>query len=130
MKPADSELLTRALAPIVDELLTPALIVDLDAVAHNLAATLARVGGPSRWRPHLKTCKQAVIVELMLAAGLRHFKVATVDELDLLLRTAAASGAHDVDVLFAFPASRAALRAVLTAAAGSSARVSVLADSP
>src|SRR5690606_38026019 len=66
----------------------------------------------------------------MLAAGLRHFKVATVDELDLLLRTAAASGAHDVDVLFAFPASRAALRAVLTAAAGSSARVSVLADSP
>lgn len=128
MKAADSESLTRALAPILDELLTPALVVDLDAVAHNLAAMIERVGGPSRWRPHLKTCKQAVIVELMLAAGLRHFKVATADELALVLQTA--SGVDDVDVLFAFPASRAALRAVLALARTSPARVTVLADSP
>jgi D-serine deaminase-like pyridoxal phosphate-dependent protein len=122
-----SESLTRALAPILDELLTPALIIDLDAVAHNLAATIERLGGPSRWRPHLKTCKQAVVIELMLAAGLRHFKVATVDELDLLLHT---TRGHDVDVLFAFPAVRASLRAVLSLARASSARVIVLADSP
>ena len=133
MEPPTSESLSRALAPILEDLLTPALIVDLDAVAHNLAATLERVGGPARWRPHLKTCKQAVVVELMLAAGLRHFKVATVDELDLLLRAAArviGPDAAPIDVMFAYPASRPSLRAVLALARSSSARLIVLADSP
>jgi D-serine deaminase-like pyridoxal phosphate-dependent protein len=130
VEPPSSASLTRALAPILDELLTPALIIELDAVAHNLAATLARLGGPGRWRPHLKTCKQAVVIELMLAAGLRHFKVATVDELDLLLRTAAEQGAEAIDLLFAYPASRPSLRAVLALAGPSSARVTLLADSP
>lgn len=130
MEPVQSESLTAALEPILDELITPALVVDLDAVAHNLAAAIARLGGPHRWRPHLKTCKQAVVISLMLAAGLRHFKVATADELELLLRTAEQAGAEDVDVLFAYPASRAALRAVLSLAHTSSARVCVLADSP
>lgn len=130
MEPARSETLTRALAPLLDELLTPALVIDLDAVAHNLAAAIARIGDPQRWRPHLKTCKQAVVVELMLDAGLRYFKVATPDELDLLLRTAAERRAEGVDVLFAYPATRASLRAVLSLARTSSARVTVLADSP
>jgi D-serine deaminase-like pyridoxal phosphate-dependent protein len=127
VEPAQSESLTRALAPLLDELLTPALVVDLDAVAHNIAATIERVGGPQRWRPHLKTCKQAVIVAQMLDAGLRHFKVATPDELDLLLQTAAK--VEGVDVLFAYPAARATLRAVLSLARASTARVCVLADS-
>lgn len=131
MESGQSESLTRALAPMLDELLTPALVIDLDAVAHNIAATIERVGGPDRWRPHLKTCKQAVVIALMLDAGLRHFKVATPDELDLLLQTAAAhAGAEAVDVLFAYPASRAALAAVLSLARTSTARVTVLADSP
>lgn len=123
-----SETLTRALAPILDELLTPALVVDLDAVDHNLAATIARIGGPSRWRPHLKTSKQAVVIERMIEHGLRHFKVATVDELDLLLRTPSLPA--EVDVLFAFPAAHASLRAVLSLARASATRVILLADSP
>lgn len=125
-----SESLTRALAPLLDELLTPALVIDLDAAAHNIAATIERVGGPDRWRPHLKTCKQAVIIELLLAAGVHHFKVATPDELDLLLRTAAQQRVEAIDVLFAYPPSRASLRSVLSLAQASTARVSVLADSP
>ena len=120
--------LTQALSTVLDELLTPALVIDLDAVAHNLRATLARVGGPARWRPHIKTCKQAVILEAMLDAGLDAFKVATCDELALLLETA---GERRVDVLVAYPAQPAALRAVLAlAAAHPSARVQLLADSP
>ncbi|WP_165704068.1 alanine racemase [Enhygromyxa salina] len=123
-----SEGLDQALAPCLDRLITPALVIDLDAVQANLAATLRRVGGPQRWRPHLKTSKQAVIIELMLDAGLRSFKVATCDELALLLRTA---GPRAVDVLFAYPAQRASLSAVLALArAHAGSRVQVLADSP
>ena len=123
-----SDDLTRALAPFLERLITPALVIDLDAVAHNLAATIARVGAPERWRPHLKTGKQAVIVAAMLAAGLRHFKVATCDELELLLTTAAGT---PVDVLLAYPAQRASLTAALGLAdAHPQARVVLLADSP
>ena len=126
--PSPSETLDQALAPCMDQLITPALVIDLDAVAANLAATIKRVGGPGRWRPHLKTSKQAVIIELMLDAGLRRFKVATCDELELLLRTA---GPRAVDVLFAYPAQRASLRAALgLARAHAHARVQLLADSP
>ncbi|PRP90850.1 D-threonine aldolase [Enhygromyxa salina] len=120
--------LDRALAPFVDELITPALVIDLDAVAANLRATLERVGGAARWRPHLKTSKQAVIIEAMLDAGLRHFKVATCDELELLLATA---GDIAVDVLLAYPLQRAALLAALgLARAHAHATVQLLADSP
>lgn len=130
-----SDVLTRALAPCLDQLITPALVIDLDAVAANVAATIRRVGGPERWRPHLKTSKQAVIIELMLDAGLRRFKVATCDELALLLDTAGPR-VDAIDVLFAYPAQRASLRAVLDLAmrpvgpGQGHARVQLLADSP
>ncbi len=130
MQPSPSQALTQALAPILAELLTPALVLDLDAVADNVAATLARVGGPQRWRPHLKTCKQAVVVELLLRAGVRQFKVATCDELALALRCAEALGLSDVDLLFAYPATRPTLAAALALARGRRGRVSLLADSP
>jgi D-serine deaminase-like pyridoxal phosphate-dependent protein len=123
-----SQRLERALAPFLDQLITPALVIDLDVVADNLAATIARVGAPERWRPHLKTSKQAVIVEAMLAAGLRRFKVATCDELELLLRTA---GSVPVDVLLAYPVQRAACAAALGLARSyPHASVRLLADSP
>lgn len=123
-----SQRLERALAPFLEQLITPALVIDLDAVADNLAATIARVGGPARWRPHLKTSKQAVIIEAMLAAGLRRFKVATCDELELLLHTA---GAVPVDVLLAYPVQRAACAAALALARTyPHANIRLLADSP
>ena len=132
--PLSAAELDRALGPFVDRLITPALVLDLDAVAANLEAMLRRVGEPRRWRPHLKTCKQAVVIEAMLDAGLRQFKVATADELALLLDTAAAHlgpRENPVDVLLAYPAQRASFEAVVELArAHPHARVSVLADSP
>jgi D-serine deaminase-like pyridoxal phosphate-dependent protein len=126
----DSQRLAEAIAPFLDQLITPALVIDLDAVAHNLTAAIARFGGPQRWRPHLKTSKQAVIISAMLDAGLRKFKVATCDELELALRTA---GSHEpeVDVLLAYPVQRAAfVAAVGLARTHASATVRLLADSP
>lgn len=121
--------LTRALAPVLDELITPALVLDLDAVEHNVAAMIARAG-LDRWRPHLKTSKQAVVIEAMLRAGIRHFKVATVDELELLATTAANAGVP-IDVVVAYPLQRAAyLASRRIAHARPGARVHVLADSP
>jgi D-serine deaminase-like pyridoxal phosphate-dependent protein len=123
-----SQRLGRAISPFLEQLITPALVIDLDAVADNLAATIARVGGPARWRPHLKTSKQAVIIEAMLLAGLRRFKVATCDELELLLRTA---GDVPVDVLLAYPVQRATCVAALALARTyTHATIRLLADSP
>jgi D-serine deaminase-like pyridoxal phosphate-dependent protein len=124
----DSQRLGRAIAPFLDQLITPALVIDLDAVADNLAAAIARFGGPDRWRPHLKTSKQAVVIEAMLRAGLRRFKVATCDELELLLRTA---DSVPVDALLAYPVQRAAATAAIgIARAWPHATVRLLADSP
>jgi D-serine deaminase-like pyridoxal phosphate-dependent protein len=123
-----SQRLGRAITPFLEQLITPALVIDLDAVADNLAATITRVGGPARWRPHLKTSKQAVIIEAMLAAGLRRFKVATCDELELLLHTA---GPVPVDVLLAYPVQRAACAAAISLARTCPhASIRLLADSP
>lgn len=124
----DSQRLAAAIAPFLDQLITPALVIDLDAVAHNLAAAIARFGGPQRWRPHLKTSKQAVIIAAMVDAGLRKFKVATCDELELALRTA---GSQEIDVLLAYPVQRPAfVAAVAIARTHASATVRLLADSP
>ena len=39
--------LDAAITSLAETLITPALVIDLDAVDHNLRATLARVGDPS-----------------------------------------------------------------------------------
>ncbi|NVB42485.1 alanine racemase [Pseudenhygromyxa sp. WMMC2535] len=139
--------LRQALAPLTDTLITPALVLDLDALEHNLAASVARFGAAERWRPHLKTSKQAVVVDSMLRAGLRHFKVATLDELALTLETWAAWAARPpmtkrerelaIDIVVAYPLQRAALagalallRAHAADAADARPRVTLLADSP
>ncbi len=125
---ATNERLDRALAPLLDRLITPALVLDLDAIEHNVAAMLARVGDPRRWRPHLKTVKQEIAIELLLAAGLRDFKVATLDELALVL---AVAGPRELDVLLAYPPTRPVLDGARNLArVHPSARVQLLADSP
>jgi D-serine deaminase-like pyridoxal phosphate-dependent protein len=67
-------------------LLTPALLIDLDAVRRNVARVLALLGGaPERWRPHLKTTKCPAVWAVLVEQGVRHFKVATTRELEVLL---------------------------------------------
>lgn len=125
----DRHSLADALAPRLHDLATPALILDLDAVDHNIAAVLRRCP-PDRWRPHVKTIKSAAVLARLLDHGVHHCKVATQSELDLVLTTADHHGLA-VDVLVAYPPHEALLRALLARAAASPrSRVHILLDSP
>jgi len=124
--------LDAAIAPLQGRIATPSLVIDLDAVDHNIAAMIHRCGGDvTRWRPHLKTLKQAALLSRLLAHGIRTFKCATLGELSLALDTIDGEGAAEADVLLAFPVHEAAFRAALgLAARHPAATVSFLADSP
>lgn len=64
---------------------TPALLVYPERVKNNMATALAMVGGDvHRLQPHIKTCKAAEPIELMMAAGIYKFKCATIAEAALL----------------------------------------------
>lgn len=84
----------------LDSLQTPVLLIDLDRVRSNLRRTLEIVGGPDRWRPHVKTAKLRESQSLMLEAGLRHFKCATTREAAVLLELAEGVGVA-IDLLLA-----------------------------
>ncbi len=125
----DRHLLAAALAPHQQRLATPALLLDLDAVDHNIAAMRARCGA-ERWRPHIKTFKCSAVLERLLHAGITRCKVATLDELDLALRTADHAD-RAIDILLAYPQHPDGLRAALARVAASPrARVQFLLDSP
>jgi D-serine deaminase-like pyridoxal phosphate-dependent protein len=82
----------------LDPVRTPALVIDLDRVEQNLAATLRLLGDDaSRWRPHLKTVKLALVMRRIREQGVEQAKVSTTLELE----TACAAGF--TDVLLAYP---------------------------
>lgn len=82
-----------------EDLQTPTLLIDLDVVRHNLETMRHYLDGAMhRWRPHVKTCKIPEVLELLLQAGVRRFKVATTRECALLLEVA---DARPIDVLVA-----------------------------
>lgn len=76
----------------VDQLDTPALVVYPGRVRENIRLAVEMVGDPSRLRPHVKTHKSPETTRLMLEAGIRHFKCATIAEAEML----AVMGAPDV----------------------------------
>lgn len=87
-----------------EDLPTPLLLVRLERVRSNvarLAELLAPHGGLARWRPHVKTAKVPQVLELLLAAGVRHFKSATVRETRVLLEVAQAQNVP-IDLLVAY----------------------------
>lgn len=91
----------------VNQVMTPALAIYLDAVEQNISTTLRLLdGNPNRWRPHVKTSKLLVIMKLLADAGVRNFKCATTLE----LITACEAGASDI--LVAFPCVGARARRV------------------
>ncbi len=115
------------MAPRLDSLITPALVFELDAVAHNIQAMVS-FAGAARWRPHVKTHKHPEIVRALLAEGVTSFKCATLDELEMTLRTA---GSTPIDVLLAYPLHAAAVQsAARLAAQFVHCHVRLLADSP
>ncbi|HXD78507.1 MAG TPA: D-TA family PLP-dependent enzyme [Puia sp.] len=68
----------------IDELDTPALVVYPDRVKENIRRAIAMVGKAERLRPHVKTHKSPAVTRLMLAAGIRRFKCATIAEAEML----------------------------------------------
>lgn len=80
-----------------ETLQTPALLIHLDRLRHNIARTIALCGSVERWRPHVKTCKVPEVLDELLAAGVRQFKVATTREAAVLL----AQAREPIDVLVA-----------------------------
>jgi D-serine deaminase-like pyridoxal phosphate-dependent protein len=74
------------------ELTTPALLVDADALAHNLSTMAEALPGP-RLRPHVKAHKSTALAARQAAAGHAAFTCATIREVEGL---AAAGLGHDV----------------------------------
>lgn len=111
----------------LDQLQTPALLIHLDRVRHNIARTISLCGGVDRWRPHVKTCKVPEVLALLLAAGVRQFKVATTREAEVLLVLAG----EPIDVLVAMSHHGANLQRIAALAqAMPRHRVSMLSEAP
>jgi D-serine deaminase-like pyridoxal phosphate-dependent protein len=66
---------------------SPALIVYPERVTENIRSMVRMAGDPLRLRPHIKTHKTAEGIRLMMEAGVRKFKCATITEADLLGRS-------------------------------------------
>ena len=81
-----------ALGPELSALPSPALLVYPDRIEENLRRMIARVGHPSRLRPHLKTHKLPQVIALQVALGLTKAKCATIAEAEM----AARAGATDI----------------------------------
>ena len=69
-----------AIMPSIFDLTTPALIVDADALEHNLTTMAAAVPG-ARLRPHVKAHKCTALARRQAAHGHRTFCCATVREM-------------------------------------------------
>jgi D-serine deaminase-like pyridoxal phosphate-dependent protein len=75
-----------------DELPTPVLVLDLDALEHNIATMRDALGGRAAIRPHAKTHKCAEIAARQLEAGALGITVATARE----ARALAARGVPEI----------------------------------
>ncbi len=75
---------------------TPAMLVYPDRVKYNIERAISMVGTISRLRPHVKTNKSADACRLMIKAGIKKFKCATIAEAEML------GGIQAADVLLAY----------------------------
>ena len=66
---------------------SPALMVYPSRVTENIRNMVRIAGDPARLRPHIKTHKTAEGIRMMMEAGIRKFKCATITEAELLGRT-------------------------------------------
>lgn len=80
----------------VAQLDTPALVVYPERVKQNIARLVNTIGQVNRLRPHVKTSKSREASQLLLDAGIRKFKCATIAEAEMLALVAAP------DVLLAY----------------------------
>lgn len=80
-----------------EDVFSPSLVFYPELIRRNIARVLEMAGDPSRLRPHVKTHKTREIAQLLLDAGVRKHKCATIAEAEML----ATIGAPDV--LIAYP---------------------------
>ncbi|QDK81001.1 D-TA family PLP-dependent enzyme [Spirosoma sp. KCTC 42546] len=91
----------------VAQLDTPALVLYPDRVKHNIALLKSMIGDVSRLRPHVKTNKSREASRLLLEAGIRKFKCATIAEAEMLAMIGAP------DVLLAYQPNEAKMHRLL-----------------
>jgi D-threonine aldolase len=103
------------------DLTTPALILDVTAVDHNLAVMAERFPGP-RLRPHVKAHKSTSLAQRQHAAGHNGFTCATIREVEGI---AAAGLGHDLMLANEVVDARR-----LGAVVANGARVTLAVDSP
>lgn len=80
----------------IDRIDSPSLAFYPDRICGNIELAKRIVGDPDRLRPHVKTNKTAEVCRLLLDAGIRKFKCATIAEAEMLAQVAAP------DVLLAY----------------------------
>ena len=76
----------------VENIDSPALIVYKDRVQQNIQNVLTMVKDPAQLRPHVKTNKMLEVCRMMMEAGIRKFKAASIAEAEML----GMAGAADV----------------------------------
>ena len=111
---------------------SPALVVYEEKVRRNVARMIDYMDGdPSRWRPHLKTTKIPEVYAMLVDAGVRSFKCATVREAECMLGVLAEREVVGADLLIAYPMQGPAIRRA-SALAGQFAdtAVSILSEDP
>lgn len=81
---------------------TPSLWFDAQAIHTNINAMISRLGGPARWRPHIKTHKCKEVLRIALRQGVKHFKCATLGEFALLQELAQESR-ESIDIIYCYP---------------------------
>ena len=113
-------------------LMSPALIVYEPKVRQNIARMIEYMeGDANRWRPHLKTTKIPEVYAMLVDAGVRNFKCATVREAECMLKVLAERALTDADLLIAYPLQGPAIqRAARLAKQFSATAVSVLSEAP
>ncbi len=115
---------------LIEQVLTPALVIFPRNVRRNVRSMIEAVGGDAnRWRPHLKTTKSPVIWHDLIDAGSRQFKCATTREASCMLTLLDERSVEGGDLLIAYPLLGPALqKAGRLADAHPNTRVSVLCE--
>ena len=70
----------------IDDLDSPQLVVYPERVKYNIEKAKEMAGDILRLRPHVKTNKTPEVMRMMVDAGIRKFKCATIAEADILAR--------------------------------------------
>ena len=64
--------------------ISPSLLVYPERIAHNIDLMISMIGDVTRLRPHIKTYKNANIIQMQMKCGIQKFKCATIAEAELL----------------------------------------------